>query len=272
MTGSSPQADRQRGNDGMTSSHNRPRVGRHLPGSWGLLPILMGLCVVLWTWRASGANQAPASEVGGVRARQGETPPRDSARPVGAADERAEFVRLMNTGKAHLENGSFDKAVESLTAALEIRPRSTPALRNLARAYLFSGELDLAIERLAEAREAEPGSVATAYLTGLALARQTRFEAATPYFEQAARLDAAHVLRRLMCSEARHRGSRQRHRVLHVTGRGDGRGVPDSAGPEHRQQLSAPDGQQGNVCTNPEGPGSHPGDEHDDQNPIGRSS
>ena len=67
---------------------------------------------VFWAWLANYANQAPSSEVSGPRQRCKLT---DGFAKTGlVADERAEFIRLVNIGKAQFENRSFDKTVEDL--------------------------------------------------------------------------------------------------------------------------------------------------------------
>lgn len=101
-----------------------------------------------------------------------------------------EFARLMNRGKAHLENRNSAKALEAFTAALKLKTNSAPALRNLARAQMLAGQDDQALAHLHAARALEQDSAATSYLIGLAHAHQGRFEQAIPFLEEAARLDA----------------------------------------------------------------------------------
>jgi len=112
-------------------------------------------------------------------------------RPVRGADpqESPEFVRLMNLGKAHLENRNSAKAIESFTAAAKLKPDAASAWRNLARARLLALEHEAVLEVLAKARPLEPESAATAYLGGLAYSRLSRFDEALSQFENAARLD-----------------------------------------------------------------------------------
>lgn len=110
-----------------------------------------------------------------------------AAWPARAADD---FTRLMNVGKAHLENRNSAKAIESFTAAIKLSSDSPPALRNLARAQMLAGRDDEALPHLERARTLEKDSPATSYLAGLALARRSKFEPAIPFFEEAVRLDA----------------------------------------------------------------------------------
>jgi len=100
-----------------------------------------------------------------------------------------EFVRLMNVGKAHLENRNSAGALEAFAAAVKLEPRSAPALRNLARAQLLANQNAEAIQLLTRARSFEKNSAATAYLLGLAHAHESQFELAIPFFEEAVRLD-----------------------------------------------------------------------------------
>ena len=103
----------------------------------------------------------------------------------------AEFARQMNLGKAYLENKDADHALAAFGRAVELEPKSAPALRNLARAELLARRHDEALATLAKARALEPDSTATAYLSGLAHARESRFAEAIPFFEAAVRQDPA---------------------------------------------------------------------------------
>ncbi len=100
-----------------------------------------------------------------------------------------DFVRLMNLGKAHLENREDKDAIRVLTKAVKVSPASAPAHRNLARAYRLARQPERALASLNRAAELEPDSVATAYLRGLSLSHLTRFEEALPYLERAAQVD-----------------------------------------------------------------------------------
>ncbi|MCP3904473.1 MAG: tetratricopeptide repeat protein, partial [Planctomycetes bacterium] len=102
-------------------------------------------------------------------------------------DDRAEFVRLMNIGKAQIENRAATKAIETLTAALAIDPASPAARRNLGRAYLLTGrpaDAQRAIDVLTDHADAS-----SRYLAGIASLRLSRFDVAATALEQAARLD-----------------------------------------------------------------------------------
>jgi tetratricopeptide (TPR) repeat protein len=102
----------------------------------------------------------------------------------------ADFASLANTAKAQLENGEFQKAVELLKRALELRPDSAAVRRNLARAYVLSGQAQLALEELGrlEKRFEQP-SAGVAYLSGLAALRQLRYDDAVAHFRTAVELD-----------------------------------------------------------------------------------
>ena len=105
------------------------------------------------------------------------------------AEENTEFVRLMNLGKAYLENRESKKAIEVLGEAVALQPKSAPALRNLGRAYRLARQREPAIAALTKAHNLEPASAATSYLLGLTLAGMSRFEEAVPHLEQAVSLD-----------------------------------------------------------------------------------
>src|SRR3972149_4241181 len=99
---------------------------------------------------------------------------------VAALGVRAEgaddFVRVMNLGKAYLENRESAKAIETLNEAVKLDPKSAPAWRNLARAHLLAGKPDAALEALANAGGIEPETAGTACLTGFGHIRAPRFE------------------------------------------------------------------------------------------------
>ncbi|MEM7480503.1 MAG: FG-GAP-like repeat-containing protein [Acidobacteriota bacterium] len=99
------------------------------------------------------------------------------------------FVQAMNEGKAYLENKDSTKALEAFGRAVAEAPRSAPALRNRARAELLARQHDVALVTLQEAEKLDPDSAATAYLTGITLVRETRFEEALPRLEEAVRID-----------------------------------------------------------------------------------
>ncbi len=111
-----------------------------------------------------------------------------SLRALGA--EGGDFVRLMNLGKAHLENRESAKAVEALQEAIKINAKSAPAYRNLARAHLIVTKADDALAALKQAARLERESAVTSYLSGLAHMRLTKFAEAVTDFETAVRLDA----------------------------------------------------------------------------------
>ena len=100
-----------------------------------------------------------------------------------------EFVRVMNVGKAQLENRNSAKAIEAYTTAVRIEPKSTPALRNLARAQMLGNKNEEALKQLSRVRGLEKESAATSYLTGLAYEHLAQFENAIPFLEEAVRLD-----------------------------------------------------------------------------------
>ncbi|MCH8243265.1 MAG: tetratricopeptide repeat protein, partial [Planctomycetes bacterium] len=106
-----------------------------------------------------------------------------TCRPTG------DYVRLMNVGKAYLENRNAAKSVETFQAVVSFQSQSAEAWRNLARAQLLARTMEEALVSLDAARKVEPESAATAYLKGLAYSRLSRFSDAVTAFEEAARLD-----------------------------------------------------------------------------------
>lgn len=106
-----------------------------------------------------------------------------------AGSDPGEFPRLMNLGKAYLENRDSAKAIEALTNAVALVPTSAPAWRNLGRAHQLARQPKEAINAFGRAREIEPDQAAAFYLEGLAKARQSRFGEAIGDLETAARLD-----------------------------------------------------------------------------------
>jgi len=122
---------------------------------------------------------------------------------IGVRAEGAEdFARVMNLGKAYLENRESAKAIEALNEAVKLDPKSAPAWRNLARAHLLAGKPDAALEALAKAAGIEPESAGTDYLTGLSHIRASRFEAAIPPLVVAVRLDAQTAALRFQLASA----------------------------------------------------------------------
>ncbi len=112
-----------------------------------------------------------------------------SCRETAPSEPLPEVVRLMNVGKAHLENRDSRRAVELFAAATTLAPDSAPPWRNLARAQLLARDEAAALEAVERAASLESPAVATSYLRGLALARLERFAEAREHFETAVRLD-----------------------------------------------------------------------------------
>lgn len=118
------------------------------------------------------------------------------------AEEGDDFARVMNLGKAYLENRDSAKAIETLNEAIKLNPKSAAAWRNLARAHLLAGKPDAALEALAKAADIEKESAATSYLMGLSHIRASRFEAAIAPLAAAVRLDAQTVALRFQLANA----------------------------------------------------------------------
>ncbi len=100
-----------------------------------------------------------------------------------------EFVRLMNLGKAYLENRNSKEAIKVLDKAVALQPTATSALRNRGRANLLAGKNELAIEDLARAAQIDRDSAASFYLAGIARKHLSQFDLAVDQFEKAVRLD-----------------------------------------------------------------------------------
>src|SRR3990167_781066 len=125
------------------------------------------------------------------------------------AGDAGDFIRLMNLGKAYLENRESAKAIETLNEAVKLDPKSVPAWRNFARAHLIAGKPDAALEALAKAEGVQPvlrdsgqESAATSYLIGLCHIHASRFEQAIPPLVAAVRLDAQTVAMRFQLASA----------------------------------------------------------------------
>ena len=109
--------------------------------------------------------------------------------PETSTENVPEFIRVMNRGKAYLENNDSSLAIQAFEQAVTHAPNSAPALRNLARGHLMALDIASLAAALERARALEPDSVATHYLSGLRHARLAEFERAIKYFEAAVRLD-----------------------------------------------------------------------------------
>ncbi len=125
-----------------------------------------------------------------------------SCAPAGAPQDSPEFVRAMNRGRAHLENRAAADSVAAFQQAVELAPRSAPALRNLARAQLLARDATAALAVLERARGLERDAASTSYLTGLAYARESSFAEALPHLEEAVRLDPHTAALRLQLAHA----------------------------------------------------------------------
>lgn len=103
-------------------------------------------------------------------------------------DPSSDILRLMNVGKAQLENGEYMQASDTFSKVLNLEPANSIAMRNLARSYYFGNESDQALEWLERARENGSKPATIAYLTGLIYLQRSDFETALPYLEAAVRL------------------------------------------------------------------------------------
>ncbi len=108
---------------------------------------------------------------------------------IAQPENQPDFFRLMNLGKAHLENRDAKKAAQAFDDAIKINRKSAPAFRNLARARLMAGDHKMVLPPLGWAEKLDPQSPATYYLRGLAYKHRSLFNQATVALEQAVRLD-----------------------------------------------------------------------------------
>ncbi|MCH7592239.1 MAG: VCBS repeat-containing protein [Planctomycetes bacterium] len=100
-----------------------------------------------------------------------------------------DFIPLMNRGKAYLENRDSKNAIEVLSRAVRLQPKSAEALRNLARAHRLANQPREALAALHRVDGAQADSATTQYLTALTLMRLSRFEEAVVHFGRAVSLD-----------------------------------------------------------------------------------
>ncbi len=98
-----------------------------------------------------------------------------------------EFHKLLNVGKAHIENREASKAIEVLTRAVAMEPDSGPALRNLARAQIIDRKYEAALVSL---QRVESNTATVQYLSGLAYFHLGQFDKARASLEAVVRLDA----------------------------------------------------------------------------------
>ncbi len=158
----------------MVESQLKREIKRTAPRRWAWL--------ALWVLVSVAAPQAHARP-------QADPKTQDAPPAKDDAPEPAHFVRLMNLGKAYLENRDSANAIEVLTRAVALEPKSGAALRNLARAHFLARQFEPALESLTRAAKLEPDSVATEYLSGLTLVHLSRFEQALGHLERAVRRD-----------------------------------------------------------------------------------
>ncbi len=109
-----------------------------------------------------------------------------------AKPDPGDFARLMNIGRAHVENRESAQAIAVLERAVQANEQSPQAWRNLGRAYLIDKTAEQAgnaINATTRALKLDSASAAANYLLALGLKRQEKYEAALPHFEEAVRLD-----------------------------------------------------------------------------------
>lgn len=120
-----------------------------------------------------------AFSVGGCR-------PTPSASPATPPDE---FLRLMTSGKHHLDQGDASQALASFRPAAELKPQDVDVRLNLANAHLLLGEADAAIREAELALLLDPQLPAAHFIKGSALLRLAKSEEAALSLENVKRLD-----------------------------------------------------------------------------------
>lgn len=84
---------------------------------------------------------------------QEQLPPKD---PTGAAQQKGSAKWLLNQGREQLESNRFDKAIESFTQAMKLKPKMALAQHGLTTAYLRIGDTAKALEIAQSAVEINP--------------------------------------------------------------------------------------------------------------------
>jgi tetratricopeptide (TPR) repeat protein len=102
-----------------------------------------------------------------------------------------EFARLMNVGKAQLEQGKPADAIASYRQALALDPVNPDVHLNLANAHFVAGQFAEAIARAREVLGLEPASAAARYVIGIAHLRQGQFEEAIKALQESQEIDRA---------------------------------------------------------------------------------
>ncbi|HEX5244530.1 MAG TPA: tetratricopeptide repeat protein, partial [Tepidisphaeraceae bacterium] len=90
----------------------------------------------------------------------------------------ADYLALLNQGKAQLDHLDFANAIASFQKATQIAPTDENTWRGLADAYLRAGQSELAIDAARKALALNHNSAAAHYLEGSAQLRQGQSEEA----------------------------------------------------------------------------------------------
>ncbi len=123
-----------------------------------------------------------------------DTPPSSPSQAPGSVaalpqELSAEFLRLMNAGRNHLQQGLATNALASYRQALALVPHDTDVHLNLANAHLLAGEAEEAIREADEALKLSPNSAAAYFIKGSASLRLLRAEDAVKALENVRALD-----------------------------------------------------------------------------------
>ena len=101
-----------------------------------------------------------------------------------ASDEVAAQANL-DLGIGYLEQNRPELAIESLSRAIELQPRSADAQSTIAVAYDMAGDTALAEEHHRRATQLAPSEPDTQNRYAVFLCRQNRWQDAQPYFQRA---------------------------------------------------------------------------------------
>jgi tetratricopeptide (TPR) repeat protein len=109
------------------------------------------------------------------------------------AETRAHYSALLTQGDKNSKDGNYDKAVATLTEAIQLDPKNALAYTGRGIAYGKNGDNDRAIADYNEALKIDPSSAAAFYNRGIAYGQQTNYDRAISDFNEAIRIDPKYV-------------------------------------------------------------------------------
>ncbi|MCZ6654120.1 MAG: FG-GAP-like repeat-containing protein, partial [Planctomycetota bacterium] len=115
----------------------------------------------------------------------------DKQPPPSTQSIRAQYLSLLNVGKAHYENREAEKAIESFSSAVKLLPVEPAGRLNLARAYLHARLIEKALAEAKEVLAIDRHSTPAHYLAGIAHLRLGQVRQAIAQLEETARRDPA---------------------------------------------------------------------------------